>query len=194
MGKLIGISGFARSGKDTFYQRSKIALEKEGYKACRFAFADALKYEIDEILSKYTEISAFTENKTEKEMIRPLLVTWGTDIRRKIDQNCWIKRIQSDVESRIKEGYYVFITDVRYKNEAEWITINDGVLVNLTRHEIGPANHEEHRELHRMRPFISHKIYWNTFGEEELNQCDEYVVPFLSEIVTKENSKVEQLI
>ena len=64
MGKLIGISGFARSGKDTFYQRSKIALEKEGYKACRFAFADALKYEIDEILSKYTEISAFTENKT----------------------------------------------------------------------------------------------------------------------------------
>ena len=122
MSKLIGISGFARSGKDTFYQRGKIALEKEGYKACRFAFADALKYEIDEILAKYTEISAFTENKTEKELIRPLLVTWGTDIRRKIDENCWIKKIQSDVEKKIKEGYYVFVTNVRYKNEAEHIT------------------------------------------------------------------------
>ena len=193
MGKLIGISGFARSGKDTFYQRSKIALEKEDYKACRFAFADALKSECNEILSKYTEISAFTENKTEKELIRPLLVTWGTDIRREIDENCWIKKIQSDVESKIREGYYVFITDVRYKNEAQWVTINDGVVVNLTRHDVGPANHEEHRELHRMRPFISHKIYWPTFGEDEISQCDEYVVPFLSEVVTKENSKVEQL-
>ena len=92
--KFIGISGFARSGKDTFYERCKIHLEKEGKKVCRFAFADALKSECDELLSKYTDISAFTENKTEKETVRPLLVSWGTQIRRELDQNCWIKKIK----------------------------------------------------------------------------------------------------
>ena len=193
MGKLIGISGFARSGKDTFYQRSKIALEKEDYKACRFAFADALKSECNEILSKYTEISAFTENKTEKKLVRPLLVEYGM-MRRSIDENCWIKKIQPEVEKKVNEGYYVFITDVRFKNEADWIVANDGILINLTRHEIGPANHEEHKQLHRMRELISHKIYWETFGENDLDKCDEYIIPFLSQVITKEQSKVQQLI
>ena len=194
MSRLIGISGFARSGKDTFYQRAKLALEKEGYQACRFAFADALKEECNEILSKYTDIDAFTEDEGAKEMIRPLLVTWGTDIRRKLDENCWIKKIQSQVEEKIRDGYYVFITDVRYKNEAEWIKINGGTLVNLTRHDVGPANHEEHRESHRMRPFISHKVYWETFGKEDIEKCDEYVIPFMSEVVTKEASQVKALL
>ena len=55
-------------------------------------FADALKEECDELLGKYTDISAFTENNSEKKLVRPLLVTWGTSIRRKLDENCWIKK------------------------------------------------------------------------------------------------------
>ena len=68
MSKFIGVSGFARSGKDTFYERCKIFLEKEGKKVCRFGFADALKEECDELLGKYTDISAFTENNSEKKL------------------------------------------------------------------------------------------------------------------------------
>ena len=70
--KLIGVSGFARSGKDTFFERSKLLLEKNGKKAVRVAFADALKSECDELLSKYTGISAFTEENKDKELIQKM--------------------------------------------------------------------------------------------------------------------------
>ncbi len=192
MSKFIGVSGFARSGKDTFYERCKIFLEKEGKKVCRFGFADALKEECDELLGKYTDISAFTENNSEKKLVRPLMVTWGTSIRRKLDENCWIKKIQSDVEQKIRDGYYVFVTDVRFKNEAEWVKINGGILVNVAREGIGPANHEEHKQSHLLKAFVSHKVYWPTF-DEELEKCDDFVVPFLNHFLSLDK-KIEQLI
>ena len=83
--KILGISGLARSGKDSFYELCKPFLDKEGVKHRRMAFADELKEEADLILSKYVGISAFTENAEEKKVIRPLLVTYGTHIRRKIN-------------------------------------------------------------------------------------------------------------
>ena len=166
---------------------------KEGKKVCRFGFADALKSECDELLSKYTDISAFTENKTEIELIRPLLVTWGTEIRRKLDENCWLKKIQDDVESKLFDGYHVFITDVRFKNEAEWVKHNGGLLVNVAREDIGPANHEEHKQSHLFKALVSHKVYWPTFGQEDIENCDEFVVPFLNHFLLS-NRKVEQLL
>lgn len=178
--KFIGVSGYARSGKDTFYERCKLHLEKQGKKACRFAFADALKNECDEILSKYTDISAFTEDPEKKELIRPLLVVYGTEIRRKLDQNCWIKKIQDDVIKKLNDDYYVFVTDVRFKNEAEWVKMNGGILVNVQRGDIGPANHEEHKQGHHIRKLVSHKIDWETYGDNKLDQCDEHVLPFLN--------------
>jgi len=179
---LIGLSGFARSGKDTFYQRSHAFLNKAKKKSCRFAFADALKEECDELLSKYTSISAFTENNKDKELIRPLLVTYGTEIRRKLDPNCWIKKIQDRVISKLDEGYYVFVTDVRFKNEAEWIRINGGTLINIARSGCPPANHEEHKQYHFMKAFYNYHVAWDTFGEDEIEKCDEYVIPFLNQL------------
>ena len=193
MSKFIGVSGYARSGKDTFYERCKLILEKEGYKVCRFGFADALKQECDEFLSKHTGISAFTENEEEKEMIRPLLVTWGTHIRRKLDANCWIKKIQGDVVQKLREGYYVFVTDVRFKNEAEWVKINSGMLVNITREGIGPANHDEHKQSHHLRRLVSQKIFWPTFGEDDLKMCDDFVYPFVK-LLLHEESKPQAIL
>ena len=88
MKKLIGIAGFARSGKDTFYQRSAQLLSKEGYKSTRIAFADALKNELNELLLSNIGISAFTEEDQEKDLIRPLLVTYGTHLRRHLNESC----------------------------------------------------------------------------------------------------------
>ena len=52
------------------------------------------------------------------------------------------------------EGFTVFVTDVRFKNEAEWIRINGGTLVNISRSGYPPANHEEHRQYHFMKAFL----------------------------------------
>lgn len=186
MNRLIGVTGFARSGKDTFYERSKTLLEKSGKKACRFAFADALKNECDDFLKEHTGISAFTSEPKEKEMIRPFLVTYGTDIRRKLDQNCWIKKIQQEIINKLDEGYFVFVTDVRFKNEAEWIKMNGGFVVNVNREGIGPANHHEHQQSHFYKALVAYNIHWPTYGEEEIDKCDEHVFPVLAHIVQRE--------
>jgi hypothetical protein len=194
MSQLIGISGFARSGKDTAFERSKLMLAKEGKEAVRFAFADALKSEVDKLLLEHAGISAFTENKKDKELIRPLLVTYGTEIRRKLDPNCWIKKIQQDVVDQLNLGKYVFVTDVRFQNEAEWIRLNGGFLLNISRSGASPANHEEHRQYHRMKKLISYNIMWDTYGDDNLDQCDEHILPFLSHLIkSKPLPKFEQV-
>jgi len=183
MKKLIGITGFARSGKDTFYQRAANFLAKEGHSSARIAFADALKNELNELLTTHTGISAFTEEDQDKELIRPLLVTYGTHIRRHLNQNCWIEKVQPRVIHHLNEGDYVFVTDVRYENEAQWINMNGGTLVSVCREGIKPANHEEHKQSVRMKKYVKYNINWPTFGSDKLEGCDSHIFPFLSHLI-----------
>lgn len=189
--KLIGVSGFARSGKDTFFERSKLLLEKNGKKAVRVAFADALKSECDELLSKYTGISAFTEEDKDKELIRPLLVTYGTHIRRALNQNCWIEKVQPQVIEYLNSDHYVFVTDVRFKNEAQWIKMNGGIVVNVSREGVKPANHEEHKQYHRMKGIIGYNLFWPTYGAEDISKCDDHVFPLFSHLLEQEETESE---
>ena len=192
MKKLIGISGYARSGKDTFYQRSAEILSKNDKRSVRLAFADALKHELDDLLVTHLGISAFTEDDKEKELIRPLLVTYGTELRRKLNPNCWIETIQSDVTDYLDDGSYVFITDVRFENEAQWIKSQGGLMVYVEREGIKPANHEEHRQNVRMKKYLNYKIFWPTFGSSDLVKCDEHIQPTIAHILQSQ-PKFEQV-
>lgn len=173
--KLIGISGFARSGKDTFYERCKRILSQAGQDSIRYSFADALKHELDELLVKYTGISAFTESNKEKEIVRPLLVTYGTDVRRKLNQDCWIEKITKGVDHDLQHNKYVFITDVRFLNEAKWIKGEGGMLINIHREGVGPANKDEKEQYELFKHLIDHKISWPTFEENYLDHCNESI-------------------
>lgn len=174
--KLIGISGFARSGKDTFYERCKQILASVGEKSKRYSFADALKSELDELLVKYTGISAFTENNREKEIVRPLLVTYGTDVRRKLNQDCWIEKITAGVNTDLRLNNHVFITDVRFLNEAKWIKHNGGILININREGVGPANKDEQEQYELFKDLIDYKISWPTFQENYLDHCNDCIL------------------
>ncbi len=173
--KLIGLTGFARSGKDTFFLRAADYLKSSGHKATRFAFADVLKKECDSLLKAHTGISAFTSIPSEKELIRPLLVTYGTDIRRKLNPNCWINEIKNDVSKKLKEGDYVFITDVRFANEARWIQSQGGLIFNIEREGIGPANKEERDQAKLIKMMLNARIKWPTFGKSKVYLCDSYI-------------------
>lgn len=192
MKKLIGITGFARSGKDTFYKRSAQLLSKEGYQSTRIAFADALKNELNELLLSNIGISAFTEEDKEKDLIRPLLVTYGTHLRRHLNESCWIEKVEPRVSFHLDNDEYVFVTDVRYENEAKWILSLGGTLVSVSRYGVKPANHEEHTQSIRMKKYIKYNIDWPTFGEDKIEECDKHVFPFLNHFVAnflvKENA------
>ena len=181
MSKLIGVSGFARSGKDTFCSRASKFLEFHGHTCKTYSFANALKGELNELLLKHTGISAFTEIDSEKEVIRPLLVTYGTDVRRKLNPNCWIESIQDKIATDLSSNHYVFISDVRFLNEAEWIKSQGGYLFNIQRHNVSAANKDEAEQYKLFHHFIDYRISWPTFGEDTLSNCDDYVVKLFNE-------------
>lgn len=165
--KIIGISGLARSGKDSFYELSKSYLDNNNVKHERLAFADELKNECDPFLMKNVGISAFTEDDREKEIIRPLLVTYGTHIRRKLNPRCWIDKIEPKIK-QAKNKHVFFVTDVRFKNEIEWVHEMGGLSIHVTRSGITPPNKDEEENDPILKEASKAKIDWDDFNDENL--------------------------
>lgn len=177
MNNIIGVTGFARSGKDTFYQESSKLLSKA--KCFRYAFADALKHESDDFLKKHVGISAFTEDPVDKELIRPFLVTYGTQLRRKLDPNCWISRVESMIdENHINSSEnFIFITDVRFENEAQWVKSIGGTIVKVTRDGVKPANKDEHTQSALIEKYVDLRIIWPTYKPGSMSQSHNLLLP-----------------
>jgi len=181
--KLIGISGLARSGKDSFYEKCIPFLESKGYQHKRFAFADALKEECDPFLKSNVGISAFTEDNNEKEIIRPLLVVYGTHIRRKMNKNCWIEKIEPRVKKSISDKTFSFITDVRFDNEIDWVHNLGGQTVHITRKGIVPPNEDELKNDPILKNKSKFLVEWGDFNEEKLESSNKVVLSIMNSIL-----------
>ena len=140
---VIAIAGNARSGKDTLGKAWIKALNNNGIRAKRFAFADELKKSTDEFLKKELGISAFTQDEEEKAIIRPFLVFWGTEVMRKRDDNCWVGRLEKELDTA-EEPSVAIITDLRFYNELEWAKARpDSYTYMIMREGVLPANEYE---------------------------------------------------
>jgi hypothetical protein len=127
---IVGLCGYARSGKDTLAK----ALTSRGWE--RVAFADALKADLEKALGK--PFAGMTAG--EKEHWRPLMVEYGR-ARRAQHSQYWIIHAAAHIAAHLAPAHPVVITDVRYRNEAEWIHEQGGLVVRLLRGV--PANEEE---------------------------------------------------
>lgn len=143
--KLIGVSGFSRSGKDLYATIAQKILEDVGLKTDRFALAYELKSDLLDLIYTKTGIDVFTEYTLEKNIIRPLLVSYG-DLMRKISAGTyWTDKIHDRITK--SKADVVFITDIRYDfypdDECEWIKHKmNGQLVHITRYKLSsiPSN------------------------------------------------------
>ena len=183
--KLLGISGVARSGKDTFFSFMK----KSGLKCERLAFADELKRECLKFLLDNTNISSFTEDPVEKEIIRPFLVTYGTHIRRKLNPNCWIDKVNRKAKQLISDNVVPVVTDVRYRNEADWIHEMGGKLIHISRTKatpdfgempIPPSNQEEKDNDPILISCSDGLVAWQTYPS--LDMCKPIVQKCLKDL------------
>ena len=152
--KIIGIGGNARSGKDTLASNLVSILGELNIKAEKVSFANALRQSVDDFLLRELGISAFTEDKKEKDIIRPFLVFLGTDIMRGRDEDVWVKKLQSS----LKEDQVNIISDLRFTNELDWIQNNNGVSVMLSRPNANPANKYEEEENKKLRQSVNLKF------------------------------------
>ena len=136
---IIGLTGYARSGKDTV---ANILVENYGY--TRIAFADKIKellYELDPQVGS-TRLKALVSEygwevaKSSPE-VRHLLQDLGVGARNVLGENFWVQQALKDVHF---EGNYV-ITDVRFTNEADIVKKYDNSqLWRIKRLGVGAVN------------------------------------------------------
>jgi len=147
---IVGLSGFARSGKDT---AAEVLISSYGFK--RMAFADALKADLKGMIGTALEtigkdVSLYNEMlTTSKETVRPIMVEYGR-IMRDLYAPYWIDRLFSDMLGT--EGNRFVITDCRYENEAKEIRKFGGIVVGITRPDVIPANAEEEMSFSKFTP------------------------------------------
>lgn len=179
---IIGVSGVARSGKDTFFNLLKTNLKGKKYGVCkRFAFADEIKKELNKITIPNFGIDCTKVPNKDKEKVRPLMVAYGTHLARSINSNHWINRIKPHVESHYKSGGICVITDVRYPNEQEFIKDNFEHSFNVHIHRFGfdPINKEEESNAPLLQQKSDYQISWKTFNN--VNEGDALVQGFINE-------------
>ena len=131
--RIILISGYARSGKDTLANALLAEFAKANKEAALTKFANALKSALQLALNDVGlgHINVFTEDTAEKEILRPLLVEFGKYCRAK-DKDVFVNRTLKDVDAMLQLGKdVVLISDCRYLNEAQLVR-SFGILNCLT--------------------------------------------------------------
>jgi hypothetical protein len=140
---IIGLSGYARSGKDTV---AGMLMGIHGYE--RVAFADKIRellFAMDPLimhdgrdfrLQDIVESKGWEEAKTQHPEIRRLLQDLGVGGRTLLDDSVWINAALNSFTEENK----VVVTDVRFKNEAARIKNLGGKIWRINRINVGPAN------------------------------------------------------
>jgi hypothetical protein len=130
--KLIGIGHKKHVGKDTFAQILKEELEKDSKNRVVIrGFAKSLKQDIAGLLGIYEE-----EIEENKEVFRPIMQWYGTDYiknYRKLPKH-WIDKLDQCILTW--NPTHFIIPDVRFKDEAEYVKSNGGILIKINRPNI----------------------------------------------------------
>ena len=165
---LIGIAGFARTGKDSLASILAHLLEGQSHRCKITSFAYYLKKDIDSFLQSRLNISAFTEDPKEKEIIRPLLVCWGTKIiRDKIDSEYWIRKMHNVRVVHRSQGIKTIIPDVRFQNEVEWVHSLGGATIYIERENVNPINQDEEEYTKKLKKMCKFSFYWDNLKDFE---------------------------
>lgn len=133
MKKLIGITGKAGVGKDTFANYLNEFLEYE-----RYSFAGPLK-DACCLLFGWTR-HQIDHDRAFKEAVDPrwgfsprkAMQLMGTEYGRQLlRDDLWVHMAQVRLDETSSNG--LMITDVRFENEAQWIRKNKGLLIHVVR-------------------------------------------------------------
>jgi hypothetical protein len=192
---VIGVSGFARSGKDVLSSLLLKKLAASGIKAKTFSFASNLKADINNFFLSKLDISAFTEDKEMKEKIRPLLIAYGNLQRNLSRGSYWFNRLKPEIDSFLQnEGCVAIIPDLRFKeyqfDEYDFIRSYDNNLIVTVSKNLadGTANPPAHESEAKNFPFFlknsDFNLLWDSsndtdYLEKTSAKCTNSIVEFI---------------
>ena len=198
--RILGLQGPKGSGKDYAY---KVIADISPVRVKRFAFADELKLELSEVFgldmqllhgsqeekdTAYTTVawtspmvSKHSEGRSGYLTYRELLQIYGTEIARLgRGADIWLDKLKPKVYDWLEEDdeHIAIITDVRYANEAKWVSISGGtnVLIDGNRSDsdthISERGDLEHDITIPSKGLVSHSetnkhlhnLMWSAFG------------------------------
>ena len=174
---LLGISGFARSGKDSLAKNIKAQLERDGYVPKIYSLAHALKKDLEQFLAEKCGLDVWTDDTRTKAKFRPLLVAYGKIQRERSAGTYWTSIIQKEMEKDASEhtnGEFVSIlADVRYASypdtdEVFWLKKLGGYLINVNRISedglrVAPANNDEEENSIIIERLADYNLTWDSY-------------------------------
>lgn len=156
---IIGLSGYARSGKDTV---AELLVLNYGFK--RMAFADGIRealVALNPILSDGHRLNELVdmygwEVAKSKDEVRRLLQVMGTEVGRKlINEDVWVWLLFN----KINTDERIVIPDVRFPNEARMIEQQGGDVWRINRHNHTAVN--DHISEHAMDNHMFKRVVYN---------------------------------
>ena len=156
---IIGLSGYARSGKDTV---AELLVLNYGFK--RLAFADGIRealLALNPILFDGTRLNELVsmygwEIAKGKDEVRRLLQVMGTEVGRKlINEDVWVWLLFNKVNTDER----IIIPDVRFPNEARMIEQQGGEVWRINRHNHSAVN--DHISEHALDNHMFKRVVYN---------------------------------
>lgn len=200
---LIGITGKARSGKDTFAELLANALfDKSGQRFVLMAYAHELKLRVqkdfdlsyeqlwgdekEEYDRRYPRLGSYVAGRRDHDELRgaywtprEILQEYGQFFRT-IHHNFWVDELFRVIED--KEYKNVIITDVRHPNEADPIKERGGCIIRVSRFTKNTIHGADHISETAMDDYQAEIDVINNGGLEELKQIAQETVEELKKI------------
>lgn len=187
---LVGIAGYARSGKDTMASLIRSHLDSLGIQTKTFSFARELKEDLDDFCTEKFKISAFEEDSEKKSKIRPLLVAYGNCQRNISEGKYWMEKIKPYVDGFLNTNgpAVAIITDVRFKkykfDEYDFVrSFLKNCLFTVSREGVGPANSDESENFPFFESHADLNVKWSSSQDGDYLQTK--IKPCIEAILNK---------
>lgn len=178
--RILGISGNRGVGKDTLFQSLNNVHLKEVPIFRRYAFADALKRDLESLLKEQFGVDIWNVTGENKELIRPILIAYGCAWRA-LDPDHWVKKVINSIkrDEFISAQHIPVITDIRFENEGALLkkTFGDRFFhVDLVNTEAPEPTEEEKKHYLKVAHQADFQLVWGDDTPAEINDLTRYVL------------------
>jgi len=161
--KVVAFCGYARSGKDTIADAIALQSDKHQTVCNKYKFATSLRHAIKasiDYMGLSDKVNVFTENDSEKIMIRNLFIEFGEYCRAK-DVDVFANKLASSLKENSDAISVALITDMRYLNEYKIVKeacLNNGWdfhFVYVIRQDTQPASVVEGNSIEELMSYCA---------------------------------------
>tara|TARA_R110002153_G_C13188399_1_gene485780 strand:- start:255 stop:833 length:579 start_codon:yes stop_codon:yes gene_type:complete len=176
---MIGITGLARSGKDTLANNLAAIIEKDLKCEVKFySFASAIKGQLEDFLNEYYNISPFTEDTEKKTITRPIMVAHGEQMKKYFGEDIWLKEVLKQIEQdkTLGENIFPIVTDVRFDFEAKKVQEKGGSIIHISRVGNSPPNEIEKKNDPLVYDIADCRHTWPSYSPDKMYECADHAM------------------